>query len=126
MRFESFYPFLLLVAPFAFAHFAEAMVIYFFRMKPFWASVGFSLFINLLTLVVLYGCSVLLGKLGYALSGLQVPPPVMLFFWWLSVVTDGFLLRLVLKKASTNSLFLCSLVMNTISWLFLYFFITNY
>jgi hypothetical protein len=125
MQIESYYPFLLVIAPFAFAFLSEAFVIYFFRLKPFWAAVGMGILINLLSLGVLYVGSLLVGKLGYTLNGLQLPAQVTLFFWWLSVLTDGLLLQLFTKKATLDKIYLCSLVMNTLSWLFLYLFITN-
>lgn len=125
MRFESFYPFLLLLAPFAIAYLAEAFVIYFFRLKRFWAALGVAILINLLSLVVLYGSGFLIGKLGYALNGLQLPLQVVLFFWWLSIITDGLLLQLFAKRAEAKAIYLCSIVMNTISWAFLYLFIIN-
>jgi hypothetical protein len=125
MQFERYYPFLLIIAPFAFAYVAEALVIYFFRLKSFWASIATSILINLVTLLVLYGSGLLLGKLGYLINGLELPLQIIVFFWWLSIMTDGFLLQLFTKKAVTKNIFLCSIVMNTISWLFLYLFITN-
>jgi hypothetical protein len=125
MRLESYYPFLLIIAPFVIATVMEALTIYFFKLKPFWAALAIAISINLLSLVVLYGGSLLAGKLGYSFNGLQLPPPVVSFFWWLSVLTDGLLLQLFSKKAAAKNIYLCSTVMNTLSWLFLYFFITN-
>lgn len=126
MQLENYYPFLLIMVPFAIAYFAEALVIYLFRLKPFWAALGISLLTNFLSLAVLYGSSILLGKLGYSVRGLQLPVQVMLFFWWLSVLTDGLLLQLLTKREELNKIYLCSIVMNSFSWLFLYMFVTHY
>ena len=125
MQFENYYPFLLILAPFAIAYLLEALVIYFFRLKRFWPAIGVSVLINLLTLLILYGSSLLLGKLGYQLNGLLLPLQVVLLFWWLSILTDGYLLQLLTKKAKTERIYLCSILMNTLSWILLYFFILN-
>jgi hypothetical protein len=125
MRLENYYPFLLIIAPFAIAYLIEAIVIYFFRLKHFWAAIGLAVLINFLSLIILYGSSLLVGKLGYQISGLLLPVQVVLLFWWLSVITDGFLLQLFTKRAESNRIFVCSIVMNTLSWIFLYFFILN-
>lgn len=124
MNLESLSPFLLLLAPFAIAFFMEALVVYFFRLKPFWLSVGLCFLINLLTLGVLYAGSVLLSKLGYRFDGLLLPLQILLLFWWLSVVADGFFLFLFSKKGK-QIVYFCSLVMNSLSYLFLYIFIAN-
>ena len=125
MQFENYYPFLLILAPFAIAYLLEALVIYFFRLKRFWPAIGVSVLINLLTLLILYGSSLLLGKLGYQLNGLLLPLQVVLLFWWLSILTDGYLLQLLTKKAKNERIYLCSILMNTLSWILLYFFILN-
>ena len=125
MNVESIYPFLLIVAPFAIAFFMEALVIYFFRIKVFWAAIGSSLVVNLVSLAVLYGSSLLLGKLGYEFNGLLLPLQVILFLWWLSVITDGILLQLFSSKTNKKTVYTASIVMNTVTYLFLYFFITN-
>jgi Na+/melibiose symporter-like transporter len=69
---------------------------------------------------VLYGFGLLLGRLGYNLSGLQVPLPAVAFLWWLSMIIDALLLQLFLKGKDRKQLFLCSIIMNTVSYLFLY------
>ncbi|HEV7331054.1 MAG TPA: hypothetical protein VGN63_08455 [Flavisolibacter sp.] len=125
MTVESIYPFLLILLPFAIAFFAEALVIYFFKIRRFWASLGISIIINVLTLLLLYGSSLLLGKLGYELNGLLLPLQVILFFWWLSVIVDGALLQMFSQKKEKSQIYVASIVMNTLSYLFLYFFITN-
>lgn len=123
MQVESYYPFLLVLAPFAFAFLAEALVIYLFRLKPLGAALRIGLLINLLSLLVIFGGVVLLKAMGYTIGGLQLPLQVILFFWWLSTSTDGFLLRLFTKDLPAEKSFLCSIVMNSVSWLFLYLFI---
>lgn len=125
MRIDSILPFLLVLLPFALAFFTEALVVYFFKISRFWASLGSVIVINLLVLLLLYGSSLLLGKLGYEFNGLLLPLPVMLFFWWLSVVADGALLKLFFRKADGKQVYLASILMNTLSYLVLYFFITN-
>jgi hypothetical protein len=125
MNAESILPFLLVLLPFGIAFFIEALVIYFFRIKRFWRSLGLSLLINVLVLLLLYGASLLLGKLGYEFNGLLLPLQVILFFWWLSAVADGLLLQFFLKTTNKHRVFLASIVMNALSYLFLFFFITN-
>ncbi len=122
---ESVYPFLLVVAPFAIAFLIEAVVIFLFRVKRFWPALGVSLAINILSLAALYLGSLLAGKMGYALDGMVVPLPVLFFFWWLSVMADGLLLQLFTRGQNSERLFLCSVIMNTLAWLFLYLFIVT-
>ena len=125
MNAESILPFLLILLPFGIAFFIEALVIFFFRIKHFWGALGLSLLINLLVLVLLYAASLLLGILGYEFNGLLLPLQVILFFWWLSIVADGLLLQFFSKKTNKHRVFLASIVMNSLSYLFLFFFITN-
>ena len=125
MTIDSILPFLLIVAPFAIAFFVEALVIYFSRIKRFWPALGLSVVINLVTMAVLYGSSLLLAKLGYEFNGLQLPVQVVLFLWWLSVLADGLLLSLFASNAPRKNVYLASIAMNTISYAFLFFFITN-
>ena len=120
---ESVYPFLLIVAPFAVAFLIEAVIIFLFGIKRFWIALGISLGLNLLSLTILYAGSRIIGNLGYTFDGMLVPLQVLLFFWWLSSVTDGFFLQLFSKETKKETIFLCSTLMNTLSWLFLYFFI---
>lgn len=123
MNVESILPFFLIAAPFAAAFFLEAMVIYFFKIKSFWPAMVVALAVNLLALAVLYGGSLLAGKLGYEFNGLQIPPQVLLFLWWLSVIADGALLQLLATGAKTKIIYTASIVMNMISYTLLYFFI---
>lgn len=125
MDVQSIFPFLLIIAPFAAAFFLEAVVIYFFRIKRFWASAGISILVNLVSFAVLYGASLLLGKLGYELNGLRLPLQAFLALWWISVVADGFLLQLFSTGAEKKTTWLCSIVMNSLSYLLFYFFIAN-
>ena len=123
MNVEIIYPFLLLIAPFVMAFFLESLVIYFFRLESFGKSLVLSLLLNLASLLFLYVNSMVVGKLGYAMNSLQLPLQVVFFFWWLSILADGFLLQLFAKKAGTQQLYVCSLVMNTVSYLFISIFI---
>lgn len=126
MELESLRPFILIIAQtLGFVFLTEAVTIYFFKLKPFWPAVGIAIVVNLLAFVVLYGGAMLTGKLGYEFNGLQLPLQVMLFLWWLSVLTDGLLLQLFVRHADKQRLFLTSVVMNTLSYLFLYFFVIN-
>jgi hypothetical protein len=122
---ESVFPFLLILLPFALAFVAEGLVIYFYKIRGFGVSLGSAIIINLLTLLLLYGSSLLLGKLGYEFNGLRLSLPVILFFWWLSVVVDGALLKLFFRNVDGKQVYLASIVMNILSYLVLYFFITN-
>ena len=125
MNTESIVPFLLIIAPFAIAFLIEAIVLYFFKLKSFGRSVIISFTINLFSLAVLYGFGLLMGKLGYEFNGLRLPVQVILTLWWVSVIVDALLLQLFLRKAEKRILFVASIVMNSFSYLFLYFFITN-
>lgn len=125
MNIQSIYPFLLIIAPFAIAFLLEAFVLYFLKIKRFWPSVGVSAAINLLALAVLYGASLLMGKLGYEFNGLQLPLQVMVALWWVSVIVDALLLRRFSKTLPLQRIYLSSILMNTVSYLFLYFFIAN-
>lgn len=125
MNTESVLPFLLIIAPFAIAFLLEAIVIYFFKLKSFGKSVLVSVGVNLFSLVVLYGCTLLLGKLGYEFNGLRLPLQVILTLWWLSIISDALLLQLFSPKTEKKIVFSASIVMNSLSYLFIYFFITN-
>jgi hypothetical protein len=125
MNIESLTPFLLIIAPFFIAFLLEALVIYFFKLRQFWPSVGISFLINLLALLVLYVGCLLLTKIGYELNVLQFPIQVTLFLWWLSMITDGILLQLLSRREEKKRIYLTSIVMNSVSYLFLYFFISN-
>ena len=125
MSTESIVPFLLIIAPFAIAFLIEALVIYFFKLTSFGRSVIVSFAINLFSLAVLYGFGLLMGKLGYEFNGLRLPLQVILTLWWLSVIVDALLLQFFSRKAEKRNLFMASIVMNSFSYLFLYFFITN-
>ena len=127
MDIESIVPFLLILAPFAIAFFLEALVIYFFKLRGFWASLGFSILINLVAIAFIYFVgSPLLGALGYDMgqfNGLNLPIQVVAFLCWLSILIDGVLLQLVLRKQDKKRIYLASIVMNILSYLFLHFFI---
>jgi hypothetical protein len=125
MELESIYPFLLLIAPLLIALLMEAIAIHLLLLKKFWAAVGIALVVNVLAAVVLYGGSLLLGKLGYGLNGLAFPLQAILFFWWLSVVADGLLLELLVKDQPRQKIYFCSILMNAVSWMFLHVFIVN-
>lgn len=125
MNIESILPFLLIIGLFVFAFFAEGVVLYFFKVKHFWASIGTSFVVNILSLLVLYACASLVGKLGYELNGLRLPVQVTLFFWWVSVFADALLVQWFAPKTETHRIYLASVVMNSLSYLFLYFFIAN-
>ena len=126
MEFESIRPFLyIILQTIGFVFLLEALVIYFFKIKTFWTALGVSVLINILSFVVLYGGATLTGKLGYEFNGLQLPLQVMAFLWWISVIADGLLLKLLSRKAEKRDYFLPSIVMNTFSFLFLYFFVIN-
>lgn len=125
MNAHSLLPIFLVVAPFAVAFLLEAVVIYFFKFKRLLPSVGISVFVNILSLGLLYISSQLLLKLGYNFDGLRVPLQIVFAFWWLSIVMDGLLLQLFLPQVQRKTIYLASLVMNTVSYLFLFFFIAN-
>ena len=124
MNIESLVPFLLILAPFAIAFLMEAMVLYFFRLKRFWTSVGVAVLINIISIALVYFvASFVLSKIGYEFNGLQLDLPVVAFLWWFSIIIEGFLLRPFTKGSDTRKVFMASIVMNTLSYLFLYFFI---
>jgi hypothetical protein len=126
MNIQSLVPFLLiLLKSLGIAFLLEALVIYFLKIKRFWPAVGVSVVVNLLALVVLYGAILLMEKLGYEFNGLQLPLQVLLALWWVSVIVDGLLLSAFSPKLPKKTIFLSSIVMNAISYLFLSFFIIN-
>lgn len=122
MNFESIAPFLLIIAPVVIGFFIEALVIYFFKVRRFWGSVGLSFLINLISLILVYAGTVLISKLGYAFDGLQMPLQVVLALWWLSTISDGAILQYFFKGEKKRA-FLCSILMNFFSYAFLYVFI---
>ncbi|RYF81830.1 MAG: hypothetical protein EON98_11895 [Chitinophagaceae bacterium] len=126
MNVESFLPFLLILAPFAIAFFIEALVLYFFKLKKFWGSVGVSVLINLVSVALVYFIgSFILSKVGYEFNGLQLQLPVVAFICWVSIIVEGLLLQLFCRTAEKKTIFLASIVMNILSYAFLYFFIAN-
>lgn len=125
MNVQSVTPFLLIVAPFLVAFLLEAFVIFFFKLRTFWAALVAAFAVNLVTLAVLYGAGLLIGLLGYSLNGLRLPFQVFFLFWWISVVFDGLLLQAFTKRPNTHLIYVASIVMNTVSYLFLYLFISN-
>lgn len=126
MNIESLVPLLLILAPFLIAFLIESLVIYFFKLKTFWLGVGTAFLINLLSIALVYFIAAfILTRIGYEFNGLQLPPPVVAFIWWVSVITDGLLLTVFCRNKKRETIFRASIVMNTISYLFLYFIITN-
>ena len=126
MNIESLAPLLLILAPFLIAFFMEALVINFFKLKSFWPAVGVAIIINLLSIGLVYFiASFILSKVGYEFNGLQLALPVVAFIWWVSIIAEGLLLRLFCRNQKREKLFQASIVMNTISYLFLYFIVVN-
>lgn len=129
MDIESLTPFLLILSPFLVAFFLEALVVYFFRLKGFWASLGLTVVVNLLSLALVYFvASALLAKLGYdvgSFNGLSLSLPVVAFLWWFSSVAEGLFMHLFFRGAQKPRVWLASMVMNLVSYLFLYVFIVN-
>lgn len=127
MDIESVVPFLLLLAPFGIAFFLEALVIYFFKLKGFWLSLCIAILINLLSLAIIYFIgSPVLGALGYDMgqfNGLNLPVQVVVFLCWLSILIDGLILQLLLRRQDKKRIYTSSIVMNILSYLFLHFFI---
>jgi hypothetical protein len=102
----------------------EALVIYFFKLKRFWASLGISAVVNLLSGVVLYFIgSFIVPKLGYEINGF--PLPVIALLWWVSVIVDGLLLQLVCRNREQKDVFLASLLMNSLSYLSFMLIVSN-
>ena len=127
MDIESVMPFVLILAPFAIAFFLEALVMYFFKLKGFWTSIGLSILINLISIAIIYFIgSPLLGALGYEVgqfNGLNLQLQVVVFLCWLSILIDGLLLQLLVRKQDKKRLYISSIVMNILSFLFLHLFI---
>jgi hypothetical protein len=127
MDIETIAPFLLILAPFVIAFFIEALVLYFFKLKGFWVSLGLSILINLVSIAVIYFIgSPLLGTLGYEMgqfNGLNLQLQVVAFLCWLSIIIDGLLLQLLLRRQDRKRIYTASFVMNVISYLFFHFFI---
>jgi hypothetical protein len=127
MNVESVVPILLILAPFAIAYLIEALVIYFFRLKGIFASIGISVLINLLSLALIYFIGApLLGKLGYELgqfNGLNLEIQVVAFICWFSIIVEALLLQLFIRSQQKKQVFIASIVMNILSYLFLNLFI---
>ena len=126
MDIESVVPFLLILAPFALAFFIETLVLYFFKLTSFWAGFGIIILVNLVSLAIIYYAGgPLIGKLGYAgqFNGLDLPIQVIAFLCWLSIIIDGLLLSLFLKRHQKKQIFSASIVANILSYLFLHLFI---
>lgn len=126
MDIESVKLFLLLIAPFLFVFTLEALVLYFFRFRKFWAGTGIAVVVNLFSFALIYYvASAILSALGYAVgnfNGLNLQLQVVAFLWWFSVVVEGLLLLLFLRGFSGQRIFLASLLMNFLSFSFFYLF----
>jgi len=129
MNLESLDLFLLVLAPFFAVFVIEALVIYFFKLKGFWASLGLSILINLLSFALIYfAAAPLLSLLGYDLgkfNGLNLSLPVVFFLTWFSIITDAILLQVLNRQLDRKRIFIVSIVMNILSYFFFYFFIIN-
>lgn len=129
MTIESFLPFLLILAPFLIAFTLEAAVMAVYKLKPFWACLGISVLVNLVSIALLYFvASAILSLFGYDtanFNGFILAPQSVVFLCWFSIIAEGLLLRLFIRKARRKTIFLASIVMNALSFLFLYFFIVN-
>ena len=124
MNIESLVPFLLILSPFAIAFLLEALVLYFLQLKTFWGSIGTSILINLLSLALVYFiASFVLSRMGYEFNGMQLEVPIVAFLWWFSIIVEGLLLRPFARGKETKRIFTASILMNTLSYLFFYFFI---
>ena len=129
MSLESLTPLFILFAIFLIAFLIEALVIYFFKLKKFWASFGISVLVNLVSLTLIYYvAAALLHTLGYDVgkfNGLNLQLPVVAFLWWFSTVVEGLLLCFFFSKRELKKVFTASILMNFLSFLFLYVFIVN-
>lgn len=126
MNIEGIIPFLLIIAPFAIAFLLEAIVLYYFRLLRLGPSIGMAIAINLFCLaLIVFAVMPLLTNLGYGLTGLDLPIQVVVFLWWFSSVADGLLLTLFLRREAKPKIFTASILMNFLSYLFLYIFIVN-
>lgn len=129
MNIESLDLFLLVLAPFLAVFIIEALVIYFFKLKGFWVSLGLSIVANLLSFALIYfAAAPLLSLLGYDLgkfNGLNLSLPVVSFLTWFSIIVDGVLLQLLNRQLDRKRIFIASIVMNILSYFFFYFFIIN-
>lgn len=121
--------FLLFLGLFLLAFLIEALVLYFFKLTRFWAGFGLAIALNLISFALIYFVAFpILGLMGYdlgKLNGLNPPAQVTAFFWWFSVVVEGLLLTLFLRRQQRSKIFLASTIMNWLSFLFLYLFIIN-
>jgi len=129
MSIESLTPFLIVLAIFLIAFLIEALVLYFFKLKKFWASFGISVLVNLVSLTLIYYvAAAVLHALGYDMgkyNGLNLQLPVVAFLWWFSVVVEGLLLCFFFSRDELKRAFIASIFMNFLSMLFLYAFIIN-
>ena len=129
MNFESLLPFFVILGVFLFAFFLEAIVVYAFKIKTFWKALGITIVVNLVSLLLIYFlAAAFLSKLGYEIgqfNGLNLQPQVIAFMWWFSSIAEGLLLQFFTGKHERKKAFTAAIIMNAISYLFLYFFITN-
>jgi hypothetical protein len=129
MNFESLDLFLLVLAPFIAIFIIEALVIFFYKLKGFWRSLGLSILINLVSFALIYFIAApFLSLLGYDLgkfNGLNLSLPVVSFLTWFSIIVDGILLQVLNRQLDRKKIFIASIVMNVLSYFFFYFFIIN-
>lgn len=129
MNLESLDLFLLVLAPFLAVFVIEALVMFFFKLRGFWASLGLSILVNLISFILIYfAASPFLSLLGYDLgkfNGLNLSLPVVSFLTWFSIVIDGIMLQVLNRQLDRKKIFVASIVMNILSYFFFYFFIIN-
>lgn len=129
MTIESFLPFLLILAPFLIAFTIEAAVMALYKLKSFWTCLGVSVLLNLISFTLLYFiASPILSLFGYNtanFNGFVLAPQAVAFLCWFSIVAEALLLQFFIRKAQKKSIFSASILMNALSFLFLYLFIVN-
>jgi hypothetical protein len=126
MNAESLLPFFLIIAPFTIAFLLEAVVLYYFRIQPVTRTTGVAIAVNIVNLaIIFFAVMPLVVRLGYDFNGLNLPIQVVVFLWWFSSWADGLLLTFFLRKQDKSRIFAASILMNFLSYLFLYIFIVN-
>ncbi len=126
MNIESLFPLFLILAVLVLAFALEAAVMAAFKLRKFWPSLGLSVWLNLTSFLLIYFLAKpFLSALGYDIgkaSGLNLEFQVIGFLWWFSVVVEGLLLSLFLRKVERRRIFIAAIVMNLASFIFLYVF----
>ncbi|HVT83725.1 MAG TPA: hypothetical protein VHD35_00915 [Chitinophagaceae bacterium] len=94
----------------------EAVVMVLFKIGNFWKAFSHSSIVNIVSTIVGY---ILINQLD-PLSGKISSLEQWLIFYWVTVVMEGLLMMLLFTHTSKSKLWLVTVVMNLVSYVFLY------